>query len=236
MNIESMQEELKRTHDKLARARAQFQLYKKESDEKIRELEVALVSLNARFESDCEKREHLKQKEKRLVSSLRASRQQLKIAQAETASLRSSLPELESLVAIADFVSSQPPQMRALLDDKGYIAHDLATFLCRCGNREALFELWKGLRELAVRRHDAMGADEVLVYILNLYNQSTDEKLLICWPELSACSSPEASTWWVVPFYEEWWQVPNVVERVLLPGLMKPEGGMLIEPLLKLRH
>lgn len=236
MSTKSTQDDLEHTQVELARIRAREARSKQLAEEKIQELEATIASLHAQLADFRESKKLLSQEKKKLTTAARDARQKLKTAQEELRLLQSRLPGLEHLMDAANFLQDLPGQLRARLDDQGYALNDLPAFLCRCGNRDALLALWRTVRTMAVNGEAHDTADEFLGRMLHMYNQGASQKLAACTPGLAAFGTPEARDWWVVPFCEEWWRHPEMVARVLLPGLMDAEGAMLVEPLLELRH
>lgn len=236
MSTKSTQDDLEHTQVELARIRAREARSKQLAEEKIQEQEATIASLHTQLAEFRESKKLLSQEKKKLTTAARDARQKLHTAQEELRLLQSRLPGLENLMDAANFLQDLPGQLRALLDDQGYALNDLAAFLCRCGNRDALLALWRAVRTMAVNGEAPDIADEFLGRMLHLHNLGASQELAASLPQPEALGTPEARDWWVVPFCEEWWRHPEMVARVLLPGLMDAEGAMLVEPLLELRH
>lgn len=236
MSPKNQQDELKHTQEELARIKAREVRSKTLAEEKIHDLEATVAALHTELGASRDSEKRLSQEKKKLAATAREARQKLKGVQGEIRQLQTRLPALERLLNAADFLHGLPWQLRACLDDQCYALDDMAAFLCRCGNRDALLALWQAVRQMAVNGTAPDDAQEFLGNMVHLYNLGASQKLAAYTPETEACASPQARDWWVVPFCEEWWQNPQRVECVLLPGLLDAEGGLLVEPLLKLRY
>ena len=236
MSSKSQPEGLKQAQEELSRIKAREKHRIEQAEEKIQKLEASVASLQTELAVARENETRLSQEKKKLVDAAKEARKKAKAVLEEMLHLQSRLPALEGLLEAADFLRKLPGQLRARLDDQGYALDDMGAFLCRCGNRDALVAIWQAARQMAINGEAPDATKEFLENMLFLYNQGVSQKLAAYAPETEAYATDQARAWWVVPFCEEWWQNPERVECVLLPGLLDAEGAMLVEPLLKLRH
>lgn len=236
MSSKSPPEGLKQVQEELSRIKAREKHRIEQAEEKIQKLEAAVTSLQTELAVVRENATRLSQEKKKLVDAVKEARKKAKTAQEGMLRLQTRLPTLDGLLKAADFLRELPGRLRARLDDQGYALDDMGAFLCRCGNRDALVALWQAVRLMAINGEAPDAAKEFLENMLFLYNRGVSPKLASYVPETEAYATDQARAWWVVPFCEEWWQNPERVECVLLPGLLDAEGAMLVEPLLKLRH
>lgn len=240
--------------EELLRVKARESRHKKEAEEKIARLDRAV--LEAVKESACLK-ERLKIALDKIDAMQLEHRQTQSDALAEIMALKAHCAELEAEISrksqscpvdgsdginctlmgeVHEFMNALEGYQVQLLEDTAFSSDNAVIFLCRCGSRNGIIDIWKAVRQYIVAHGAAAHAVSFLDGLLRFHalgNRSESLKTLT--PQVYNLDMETARQYWVLPWRENWWLDKESVRHVLLPGLRDKNDNMLVEPLLALK-
>lgn len=224
--------------EELARVKARESLNRKNAEARILSLEAEIGKLRSGLQNANNKLREAKKANREMKLSRAALEAEMakwkERAREMEEQAREGLPGMESLQAAADFLENQRPAMRKLLRRESFDPDNLAAFICRCGNREAIISLWLAARQMAFDEGGRGGWSGFLAGMLVFHQMGGSSGLSCLNPQAAQFEESGAHGWWVIPYREKWWEHPEKVEGVIMPGLRDAGGQTLVEPMLAL--